>query len=97
MVGHVTTQVLQVMLGMWWWQDGTAMLGMEAEIGKDDEVFVGPLPLVVLNVVAFANDRKTRLSRSPFQEFTNLLAKPTTKAITYVEDVAGQKSTGSNT
>ncbi|KAD7477251.1 hypothetical protein E3N88_00387 [Mikania micrantha] len=30
--------------------------GMEAEIGKDDEVFIGPLPLVVLNVVAFAND-----------------------------------------
>ncbi|KAD4386175.1 hypothetical protein E3N88_26344 [Mikania micrantha] len=28
----------------------------EAEIGKDDEVFIGPLPLVVLNVVAFAND-----------------------------------------
>ncbi|KAL8243167.1 hypothetical protein R6Q59_009425 [Mikania micrantha] len=31
-------------------------LQREAEIGKDDEVFIGPLPLVVLNVVAFAND-----------------------------------------
>lgn len=32
--------------------------------------------------------RETRFSRSPFQEYTDLLAKPTTKAITYVEDVA---------
>uniref|UniRef100_A0A251VHF9 Putative ribosomal protein S5 n=1 Tax=Helianthus annuus TaxID=4232 RepID=A0A251VHF9_HELAN len=31
--------------------------------------------------------RETRFSRSPFQEYTDLLAKPTTKAITYVEDV----------
>ncbi|KAD5317527.1 hypothetical protein E3N88_17473 [Mikania micrantha] len=30
--------------------------------------------------------RETRFSRSPFQEYTDLLAKPTTKAITYVED-----------
>ncbi|KAK1408476.1 hypothetical protein QVD17_40280 [Tagetes erecta] len=32
--------------------------------------------------------RETRFSRSPFQEYTDLLAKPTTKVITYVEDVA---------
>ncbi|KAD6119702.1 hypothetical protein E3N88_10973 [Mikania micrantha] len=32
--------------------------------------------------------RETRFSRSPFQEYTDMLAKPTTKAITYVEDVA---------
>nr|GEZ15364.1 uncharacterized protein [Tanacetum cinerariifolium] len=30
--------------------------------------------------------RETRFSRSPFQEYTDMLAKPTTKAITYVED-----------
>ncbi|CAI9297733.1 unnamed protein product [Lactuca saligna] len=34
--------------------------------------------------------RETRFSRSPFQEYTDLLAKPTTKAITYVEDVAAE-------
>ncbi|PWA73429.1 Double-stranded RNA-binding-like domain-containing protein [Artemisia annua] len=32
--------------------------------------------------------RETRFSRSPFQEYTDMLAKPTTKAITYVEDAA---------
>ncbi|PWA59793.1 Double-stranded RNA-binding-like domain-containing protein [Artemisia annua] len=31
---------------------------------------------------------ETRFSRSPFQEYTDMLAKPTTKAITYVEDAA---------
>nr|XP_043636523.1 40S ribosomal protein S2-4-like [Erigeron canadensis] len=32
--------------------------------------------------------RETRFSRSPFQEHTDLLQKPTTKAIAYVEDAA---------
>jgi len=32
--------------------------------------------------------RETRFSRSPYQEYTDMLAKPTNKAITYVEDVA---------
>ncbi|XP_071737556.1 uncharacterized protein [Rutidosis leptorrhynchoides] len=30
--------------------------------------------------------RETRFSRSPFQEYTDMLAKPTTKAITYLEE-----------